>query len=162
MSRLWHTHTRTDGQSKVVQYSVWAESAISCNRSCAVKLTAIHSAGRLRMIQFWSSWGLIFMFGGPCPHHPPEPPFLPSFAEKLQAVDVTMVGSPGTHLICIPMWGKGGGGGQRQFNNNGIIIIITRPKPAYGRQGLDWIVGPGYSYVVFSTNKKPWKTMKPH
>ena len=34
-----------------------------------------------------------------------------------------------------------------------IIIIITRPKPAYGRQGLDWIVGPGYSFVVFSTNK---------
>ena len=33
-----------------------------------------------------------------------------------------------------------------------IIIIITRPKPAYGRQGLDWIVGPGYSFVVFSTN----------
>ena len=42
------------------------------------------------------------------------------------------------------------------------IIIITRPKPAYGRQGLDWIVWPGYSFVVFSTNKtmetnqKPW------
>ena len=34
-----------------------------------------------------------------------------------------------------------------------IAIIITRPKPAYGRQGLDWIVGPGYSFVVFSTNK---------
>ena len=34
-----------------------------------------------------------------------------------------------------------------------IIIIITRPKPAYGRPGLDWIVGPGYSIVVFSTNK---------
>ena len=33
------------------------------------------------------------------------------------------------------------------------IIINTRPKPAYGRQGLDWIVGPGYSFVVFSTNK---------
>ena len=32
-----------------------------------------------------------------------------------------------------------------------LIIIITRPKPAYGRQGLDWIVGPGYSFVVFST-----------
>ena len=25
----------------------------------------------------------------------------------------------------------------------------TTPKPAYGRQGLDWIVGPGYSFVVF-------------
>ena len=43
-----------------------------------------------------------------------------------------------------------------------LIIKITRPKPAYGRQGLDWIVGPGYSFVVFSTNKtmetnqKPW------
>ena len=74
------THTHTD--RRTVELS--AESAISCNRSCAVKLTAIHSAGRLRMIQFWSSWGLIFMFGGPCPHHPPEPPFLPSFAEKLQ------------------------------------------------------------------------------
>ena len=41
-----------------------------------------------------------------------------------------------------------------------IIIIITRPKPAYGRQGLDWIVGPGYSFVVFSnktieTNQNP-------
>ena len=36
-----------------------------------------------------------------------------------------------------------------------ILILryfkITRPKPAYGRQGLDWIVGPGYSFVVFST-----------
>ena len=39
-----------------------------------------------------------------------------------------------------------------------IIIIITRPKPAYGRQGLDWIVGQGYSFVVFSTNK----TMETH
>ena len=28
---------------------------------------------------------------------------------------------------------------------------IIRPKPAYGRQGLEWIVGPGYSFVVFST-----------
>ena len=34
-----------------------------------------------------------------------------------------------------------------------IIINITRPKPAYSRQGLDWIVWPGYSFVVFSTNK---------
>ena len=44
-----------------------------------------------------------------------------------------------------------------------IIIIITRPKPAYSRQGLDWILGPGYSFVVVSTdktmetNQKPWK-----
>ena len=37
--------------------------------------------------------------------------------------------------------------------NVDIIIIITGPKPAYGRQGLDWIIGPGYSFVVFSTNK---------
>ena len=29
-------------------------------------------------------------------------------------------------------------------------ILQTRPKPAYGRQGLDWIVGPGYSFVVLS------------
>ena len=39
-----------------------------------------------------------------------------------------------------------------------LLIIITRPKPAYGRQGLDWIVGPGYSFVVFSTNE----TMETH
>ena len=42
-----------------------------------------------------------------------------------------------------------------------IIIIITRPKPAYGRQGLDWIVGPGYSFVVFSTNKAMKTNQKP-
>ena len=41
------------------------------------------------------------------------------------------------------------------------IIIITRPKPAYGRQGLDWIVGPGYSFVVFSTNKTMETNQKP-
>ena len=34
-----------------------------------------------------------------------------------------------------------------------LIFFSTRPKPAYGLQGLDWIVGPGYSFVVFSTNK---------
>ena len=32
-------------------------------------------------------------------------------------------------------------------------LYSTRPKPAYGRQGLDWMVGQGYSFVVFSTNK---------
>ena len=42
-----------------------------------------------------------------------------------------------------------------------IIIIITRPKSAYGRQGLDWIVGPGYSFVVFSTNKTMETNQKP-
>ena len=35
-----------------------------------------------------------------------------------------------------------------------LVIINTRPKPAYGRQGLDWFVGPGYSFVVFSTNRE--------
>ena len=34
-----------------------------------------------------------------------------------------------------------------------IMIIITRPKPAFGRQGLDWIVRPGNSFVVVSTNR---------
>ena len=34
-----------------------------------------------------------------------------------------------------------------------VVFDMTRPKPAYDRQGLDWIVGPGYSCVVFSTNK---------
>ena len=33
------------------------------------------------------------------------------------------------------------------------VFENTRPKPAYGRQGLDWIVRPGYSFVVFSTNR---------
>ena len=37
----------------------------------------------------------------------------------------------------------------------------TRPKPAYGRQGLDWMVGPGYSFVVFSTNKTMETNQKP-
>ena len=32
-------------------------------------------------------------------------------------------------------------------------LTVTRPKAAYGRQGLDWIVPPGYSFVVFSTNR---------
>ena len=47
-------------------------------------------------------------------------------------------------------------------DKNSAVFFNTRPKPAYGRQGLDWIVGPGYSFVVFSTNKtmgtnqKPW------
>ena len=42
-----------------------------------------------------------------------------------------------------------------------LIFDITRPKPAYGRQGLDWIVGPGYSFVVFSTKKTKETNQKP-
>ena len=42
-----------------------------------------------------------------------------------------------------------------------IAIIITRPKPAYSQQGLDWIVGPGHSFVVFSTNKTMETNQKP-
>ena len=34
-----------------------------------------------------------------------------------------------------------------------ILIILTRPKPAYGRQGLEWIVRPGYSFGVFSMSR---------
>ena len=34
-----------------------------------------------------------------------------------------------------------------------LDFVQIRPKPAYGQQGLDWIVGPGYSFVVFSTNE---------
>ena len=41
------------------------------------------------------------------------------------------------------------------------VFLYTRPKPAYGRQGLDWIVGPGYSFVVFSTNKIMETNQKP-
>ena len=41
------------------------------------------------------------------------------------------------------------------------LFVLTRPKPAYGRQGLDWIVGPGYSFVVFSTNKTVETNQKP-
>ena len=31
-----------------------------------------------------------------------------------------------------------------------IVFKMTRPKPAYGRQGLDWIARPEYSFMVFS------------
>ena len=34
-------------------------------------------------------------------------------------------------------------------------FILTRPKPAYGRQGLDWIVRPGYRHTgSMATNHK--------
>ena len=35
----------------------------------------------------------------------------------------------------------------------GQCFYVNRPMPAYGRQGLDWIVGPEYSFRVFLT----WK-----
>ena len=42
-----------------------------------------------------------------------------------------------------------------------FAFCFTRTKPAYGRQGQDWIVGPGYSFVVFSTNKTMETNQKP-
>ena len=41
----------------------------------------------------------------------------------------------------------------RPVINANEVFVVTRPKPAYNQQGLDWIVGPGYSFMVFSTNK---------
>ena len=47
----------------------------------------------------------------------------------------------------------------------GNSLLQTRPKPAYGRQGLDWNVGPGYSlggdFLEKSHENQP-KTMKNH
>ena len=37
-----------------------------------------------------------------------------------------------------------------------ISFCSTRPKPAYGRQGLDWIVGPGYSLWCSEPTKLWW------
>ena len=43
-------------------------------------------------------------------------------------------------------------------------FVVTRPKPAYCRQGLDWIVRPEYSFRVFKIKKHkiPRGTMKNH
>ena len=38
------------------------------------------------------------------------------------------------------------------------VFLKTRPKPAFGRQGLDWIVGPEYST---HTEKPTWNHEKP-
>ena len=43
----------------------------------------------------------------------------------------------------------------------GNITMRQSPKPAYGRQGLDWIVGPGYS-LWCSEPTKLWKPTKNH
>ena len=53
------------------------------------------------------------------------------------------------------------GGDQRGEACMGRSFVKTRPKPAYGWQGLDWIVGPGYSFVVSSTNKTMETNQKP-
>ena len=55
--------------------------------------------------------------------------------------------------------GKDKDGGQGLLAFLGSMYLLgknfhfTRPKPAYGRQGQDWIIGPGCSFVVFSTNR---------
>ena len=38
-----------------------------------------------------------------------------------------------------------------------VAFVVTRPKPADGRQGLDWIVGPKYSIRVKMKNKPATK-----
>ena len=50
---------------------------------------------------------------------------------------------------------------QNSLFMTSLIIFCTRPKPACGRQGLDCIVGPGYCFVVFSTNKTMGTNQKP-
>ena len=48
--------------------------------------------------------------------------------------------------------------GQSYYHH---LFITTRPKPAYGRQGVDWIVGPGYS-LWCSEPTNLWKPTKNH
>ena len=51
--------------------------------------------------------------------------------------------------------GKDKDGGQGLLAFLGSMYLLgknfhfTRPKPAYGRQGLDWIVGQEYSLTAF-------------
>ena len=47
---------------------------------------------------------------------------------------------------------------HRKRSYSSYSFIITRPKPAYGRQGLDWIA----SFMMFSIWKKQPGTMKNH
>ena len=44
---------------------------------------------------------------------------------------------------------------------NQQMFVGTMPKPAYNRQGLDWIIGSGNSFVVFSTHKTMETNQKP-
>ena len=41
----------------------------------------------------------------------------------------------------------------RREGGDNITTYNTRPKLAYGREGLDWIVRPGYNFGVFSTSR---------
>ena len=68
---------------------------------------------------------------------------------------------PGGNVWFIERSLPDGRGGEEGLAVGLLIIITTRPKPAYGRQGLDWIVGPDYSFVVFSTNKTMETSQKP-
>ena len=54
MSRLWHTNERTDGQWKVEQYSVWAESAIIVSIGFKIKGNYCISLLRRRSLKYCS------------------------------------------------------------------------------------------------------------
>ena len=58
----------------------------------------------------------------------------------------------GPQLIVVATSGHKIFPGEVVFSEKSTKFYVTRPKLAYGRQGLDWIVGQGYSFVVFSTN----------
>ena len=54
--------------------------------------------------------------------------------------------------------------GQQSYLSLGMMdslwhfqaFVLTRQKPAYGRQGLDWIVRPGYSSNHDTTMETNW------
>ena len=50
-------------------------------------------------------------------------------------------------MVVIPSWDKQSG------VSSVACFMQTRPKPAYRWQGLDWIVGPGFSFGVFSMSR---------
>ena len=49
----------------------------------------------------------------------------------------------------MPDSGQGAEFGLQPISND-IKVFFTWPKLTCGRQGLDWIVGPEYSFRVFS------------
>ena len=88
----------------------------------------------------------------------------PRFSISILQGDAIKLILSGKHVVLnIP---TGGGKSFPQmaaniFAEGEKFFILTRLKPAYGQQGLDWIVGPGYSFVVFSTNKTMETNQKP-